>query len=493
MDIEQTPAALGLSPLFPAVPILCFLSFLCCMLLLPGIVKTRIFALIFYVAWLCLGNLLIGVNMCIWRKRTFNAPIYADIVARILHVYPITLYLSTFCFGKFTWNITRPSSSLKVIDKRRRYNYIDAFLCVGIPLLWSPLLLTATRGRYRIVEDVGPVPNNEPSLQSFFIEIVPLGFIAAASVYHSFLTASNIWHARRSDSTLDVTGLGASERAPYRKLSNLQALRYFALVTIHLVGMPFGFLWALMPLIIYRHELLDGEGRPWYLVFSIRDNMRQLPLVYTFHREQMGFWNPFAGFLFAIPISGILFFLLFGLGSDILGIYGVWLNSLRSRISGTVSSIQKFSGNILWPTREPSSPNVLEHITPFQPDDIALASYPSPVRKTAKGHLAQSELVPPPTAIQLLSPTSPPHGHSTVDQVSLVSPSESSRTFRKEPIPARVLTVNRSNNDGSPRNASSMFDHNNSINHSRSDCPPPYGPAGEEPTPYGSSRNSRPL
>ncbi|KAG8771418.1 a-factor receptor [Serendipita sp. 405] len=493
MGIEQTPAALGFSPLFPAVPILCFLSFLCCMLLLPGIVKTRIFALIFYVAWLCLGSLIIGVNMCIWRNRTFDAPIYGDIVARIIHVYPLTLYLSIFCFGKFTWNITRPSSSLKVIDKRRRYNYIDAFLCVGIPLLWSPLLMTATRGRYMIVEDVGPVPNDEPSLQSFLTQTVPLGLITAASVYHSLLTASNIWRARRSGSTLDVTGLGASERTPYRKLSNLQALRYFALVTVHLVGMPFGFLWALMPLIIHRHELLDDAGRPWYLVFSVRENMRQLPLVYTFHREQMALWVNFGGFLFAIPINGILFFLLFGLGSDILGIYCVWLNSLRSRISGTVSSIQRFSANILWPTREPSSPNVLGHVTPFQPDDIALASYPSPVRKTAKGHLAQSELVPPPTAIQLLSPTSPPHGYPTMDPVSPVSPLERSRTFRKEPIPVRPLPVNRSSSDGSPRNASSMLDHKDYTNHSRSDCPPPYEPAGEGPAPSGSSRNSRTL
>ncbi|KAG8756222.1 hypothetical protein FRC14_003269 [Serendipita sp. 396] len=499
-DVGQTPATLGLSPLFPAVPILSFLSFFCCIILLPGIIKTRIFALIFYVLWVALGSILIAVNMCIWRNRVFDAPIYSDIAARIIHVYPITLYLSVLCCGKFTCNITRPSSLLKIVDKRRRYNYVDAFLCIGIPLLWSPLLMTATRGRYRIVEDLGPVPTDEPSLQSFFTQTVPLGLIAAASVYYSLLTASNIWRARRYGSTLDATGLGAPEQTPYRKLSNRQALRYLSIVIAHLVGMPFGFLWTLIPLIINQHELLDEEGRPWYVLFNIRDNLRQLPLVHTSHREHLGHWSHFVGFLIAIPINGILFFLMFGLGSDILGVHRVWLDSLGLKISDAISSIQKFGINILWPKRESSSSNVLENITPFPLDDIALGSFPPPVRKTAKGRLAQSDLVPPPSAIQLLSPTSPLHEHSAMDRLSPISPLGRSRTFRKEPIPARLLPINKLDNYGSPRDVPSTVDGPNGASSShrisrdahyrpspgretshhanrRDDSPPPYEPS----------------
>ncbi|KAG8840984.1 hypothetical protein FRB91_005474, partial [Serendipita sp. 411] len=105
------------------------------------------------------------------------------LVARIMQVYSITLYISVFCFAKFTWIITRPAASRKVIDKRLRHNYIDAFLCIGVPLLWSPLLIATTRGRYMIVEDLGPFHIDRPSVEGFLINTTPLALTTMASVY----------------------------------------------------------------------------------------------------------------------------------------------------------------------------------------------------------------------------------------------------------------------------------------------------------------------
>ncbi|KAG8860278.1 hypothetical protein FRB91_004066 [Serendipita sp. 411] len=451
--------------------------------------------------------------MCIWRDSTVDAPIYADIVARIIHVYPITLYLSVFCFGKFTCNITRPASWLKVVDKRRRNNYIDASLCVGVSIMWSLLLLTTTRGRYKIVEDIGPLPMYQMSVESFLIQTVPLGMIAAASTYYNLLTASNIWRARRSGSTLDATGLGAPEQTHYRKLSNRQTSRYFVLVIIHFIGLPFGFLWTLLPFIIYRHGLVDDEGRPWYFVFDVRGNIRQLPLIYTFHRGEIRYWINLAGFLVAVPTNGILFFLLFGLGSDILEIYRVWFDSLCLKISNMLSSIRRLGTNIPWPTREPSPSTALENITPFRPDEIALESYSPPVQTTRKRHPPHSGSAPSGAAVLLPSSPSPLRGRSTMDRVSPMSPLERSRTFHKQPIPEGLSPLNRSNSYSSPGEPLSGANNPNNAsssrgtpkdpfpycsiarnkahgrNHSMKHCSPPYEPAREGSVPSGLSRN----
>ncbi|KAG8770226.1 hypothetical protein FRC15_004185 [Serendipita sp. 397] len=132
--------------IFPAVPVLCIISIICCLLLVPGFMKTRVFALTFYVWWLILGSTLILVNTCIWRGNTRNIPIYADIVAHIWGIYCLTLYAAMLCVNKLIWTISRPAPSVKVYDSRLRMNRIDILVCVGLPLLLSPMPLRVSEG-----------------------------------------------------------------------------------------------------------------------------------------------------------------------------------------------------------------------------------------------------------------------------------------------------------------------------------------------------------
>ncbi|KAG8752331.1 a-factor receptor [Serendipita sp. 396] len=450
MGIEHPPASPGLSGLFPGAPILCFLSFLCCMLLLPGFIKTRVFTLIFSVVWIGFGCLIIGVNMCIWRNNTRDAPIYADIVARVIHVYQLVLYLCALCFVKFTWNITRPASSLKVIDQRKRYNKIDAFICIGIPLLWFPFLIIASSGRYIIAEDIGPLPAEQPSLGAFLSRTVPMAVTTVASMYFSVLTCVNLWHTRQFRSQGDSTGMETPRQPLYRPLSTLQIWRYAGISLLNMTGMTFGSLWALLPPIIYRNEIVDDKGRPWYTSFDIRNNLKQLSLTSITHREEIDKWDNLVGFIISVPVNGILFFLMFGLGSDTIGIYRIYLDSLRPK------GIQKYIPRIPWPSRRPSD---LENFITFQPDDIVLEPLPPPVQTAGKFHLAaRREPIPLPLAIPPPSPISPHHARPITSKILPISPLERARTFHKEPIPVRLLPINRSSSHGSPVDALSSVD-----------------------------------
>ncbi|KAG8860274.1 a-factor receptor [Serendipita sp. 411] len=493
MAIEHPSAPPGLSALFPAVPLLCFLSFTFCILLLPGFIKTRVFALIFYVVWSSLGNILIGVNMCIWRNSTRDAPIYADIAARIIDAYSMTLYTSICCFAKFTWNMTRPASSLKFIDQRKQNNHFDASICIGLTFLWCPLFIIVNKGRYLILEDIGPLPIIQPSIVSFFVQTTPLIVTTVVSVSFSFLTGINIWRARQSGSHTSPTGLGIPGQPLYRPLSTLLALRYSALAFTNILGMTFGCLWAIIPFMINRNAMVDDDGRPWYTNFDIRNNLKQLPLTYTLRREEVGDWLNMVGFLIAVPCNGILFFVMFGLSSDTLAIYRVWLDPLRLQMSNT---IQKFTPRTLWSSRGSSSSTYLENITPFRLDDILLDSLPPPVQPTRKVDPAPDVPVPLPVAISPPSPISPYHPRPITDRVSPISPLERARTISKEPMPLRLLPVNRSNSYGSPRDASfsvnspryTSFSHYGPRNASFSRAGP-----GEEAFSHNSPRDDVPV
>jgi hypothetical protein len=71
--------AVGLSHLYPAVPIMDFLAMVSMLVLIPGFWKTRIVALVALVGWLFLDNLLSFVGMIYWRGHTNDAPVVASI------------------------------------------------------------------------------------------------------------------------------------------------------------------------------------------------------------------------------------------------------------------------------------------------------------------------------------------------------------------------------------------------------------------------------
>ncbi|KAG8818341.1 hypothetical protein FRC17_010871 [Serendipita sp. 399] len=278
------------------------------------------------------------------------------------------------------------------------------------------------------------------------------------------LTGINIWRARRrSGPTTDSGSLDPPDQASYRPLSTAQAIKYSALAATNIIGMLFGFLWAIIPLWTEREKIAAFNGGvQWYTLFDIRDNLKQLPLTYTVHREDIEGWTNVVGFLISIPVNGILFILLFGIDSDALGTYRKWLQSLCQQSSHVLSSLRPYTMRVSCRLGSFSSQRRgVDHITPFQPDEIALEALPPPVQTTTTITTKRSKVYPPNNdgLGHLLPPTLPLH--ATMHQLSpqQATPSlERSRTFRKGPTPITgLLPINRSSSydDQSQREASS--------------------------------------
>ncbi|KAG8782064.1 hypothetical protein FRC15_007598 [Serendipita sp. 397] len=267
-----------------------------------------------------------------------------------------------------------------------------------------------------------------------------------ASVYFSILTAINVWRARRSGSHVDVTSLGSSGQAHYRTLSIILSLKYMGLVAIQTIALPFGFLWSLIPYIL---DANDEQGRHWSTIFDIRDNIRQLPIIHTLRREEIEVseWLNYEGFILAIPMNGIVFFLLFGLDSSALSIHHVWLETLGRKISDIISSIWSCAAKVSSPLWKSSQSTHAENVTPFQLDAIPLAPQAHLIPTTTQGHLAVGPL--PAT----LSHPLPHRFHSTSDRLRPIPLPARVRTLRKERISDGLLPIIRQPDDGGPRDS----------------------------------------
>ncbi|KAG8753106.1 hypothetical protein FRC14_006424 [Serendipita sp. 396] len=296
----------GLSHLFPVIPILATVSIVCCLLVFRSFLKTHVFALVYYLWLLLIGNVLLLVNTCVWRRSVVNVPIYADIVARFWHIYGFLLYLSTVCLSKFIWIISRPAPSIKVYDTRRRTNRMDAFICFGVPLLLAPLFFLASKGRYIIIEDFGPWFGVTFSVTAFFVSTVPLMVTSVISITFSCLSCYNFWRARQSGPALNETLI---HQRP-------------------IIGITYGLIWMLLPWFLADFQPEDGK-RPWYAVVGIQANFYHYKETYKLSRGSLDQFQPWTvrnitGFAFTIPIAGIQIFICFGINPESKRIYTRW-------------------------------------------------------------------------------------------------------------------------------------------------------------------------
>ncbi|KAG8859018.1 hypothetical protein FRC20_011912 [Serendipita sp. 405] len=314
----------GLSHIFPAVPILAAISIVCCILVLRSFLKTHVFAFVYYLWLLIIGNALLLINTCVWRGSVVSIPIYADMVARFWQIYGLALYLSMLCLCKFIWIISRPAPSIKVYDTRRWTNSIDASICFGVPLLLAPLFFFASRGRYVIIEDLGPWFQITLSITAFVVGTVPIMVTAVISIIFSCLSCYNFWLARQSNTPLNETPTHQQRRI----LSVSQTYKYTYISITVTFSIAFGLIWVLIPWFLADYYPQNGTP-PWHTVLGIQSNLYHYKETYELSRESLDQFTQWTvhnltGFAFTIPIAGIQIFLCFGLAPESKRMYARW-------------------------------------------------------------------------------------------------------------------------------------------------------------------------
>ncbi|PVF97342.1 hypothetical protein CPB86DRAFT_785975 [Serendipita vermifera] len=296
----------GLSNIFPACPILNAISVVLLLSIIPGFLKTKIFTLIAALILLLIANLISCVNMIIWRNNVRDAPIYADIVSHWWSVFPQLLYVTLACFAKFVWHMSRPGSAVFLYDDRRKINRVDAMMFGGAALILVPFEALTYDGRYGILEDFGPWITAYTDMKRILLETVPLTLLTIMSTVFNAMTLRNIIRRRKQ-------GSGGDEKVD----SNARINKYTFLAITSLTFLLFGVIWnwyGMTKSYLLRMDRYDH-------VFVPLSEFRK-----TIHRKF--FWTRatldrvpdvkimLRGYFLSIPVSGMYFFVVFGLGKE---------------------------------------------------------------------------------------------------------------------------------------------------------------------------------
>ncbi|KAG8821018.1 hypothetical protein FRC17_009943 [Serendipita sp. 399] len=193
---------------------------------------------------------------------------------------------------------------------------------------------------------------------------------------YSVLTLVNVWRAQNLKQAEGVIDPSLSQF--YRTLSPEQVIRYWAMALISSSAFVFGCCWAWRPVVI---NLKDDK--PWYTISGLHIDTKQLRIIERTARHEIGpaTLTGFKGFFVSIPATGIIIFLLFGLGPEALSRYSSWLQSLSSFFKLSVSlcfSKKPTSRLPSWVNRHATSPIDPENFTPFHANDIAVDPTPFP-------------------------------------------------------------------------------------------------------------------
>ncbi|KAG8820983.1 hypothetical protein FRC19_008463 [Serendipita sp. 401] len=395
MTSQTIAASTAFSRSFPALPILSAIAATCCLLALRSFIITRVFILIFYPSFLIIGNVLVFINNIVWRGNTRNIPIYCDIVAQIWNVYSLTFYLIAICISKFLWTISLPSSSIKVYDSRKQTNRRDAFICMGLPLVLSPIYFILSRRRYSIVEDFGPHTGPIFAVDSFLFSVVPVIVATVLSVGFYARACRNFWHALHS-STSDAH---APPPQRGRRLSNSHLYKYIYFCISGICHLIFGMVWTGGPYILQgfrKEERLD----PWYVSIGLRTNLEYYKRVFLWSRDTSNeathiYIMALTGFAFTLPLGALQFCFCFGLGTELHKIYTKWWPdfTMPTMKLSLVSSFTKW-----WRRRRRhADPN---NYTPFVIHDIILEDLPIPphVTDNIAGIRRPPISIPPPSS-----------------------------------------------------------------------------------------------
>ncbi|KAG8866469.1 a-factor receptor, partial [Serendipita sp. 405] len=312
----------GLSTLYPVLSIFFVFAIALLLLPVPGFVHTRNASVLFYVAWLVLGNFAYGLNTFLWRGNTTNrSPVYCDIVTFLIAMLPIGIACSLLCINRLVWNISR-SSTLFLVNNPRR-NRVDTLICIVVPFMFGALRLLVQDKRFTIVEDVGCIPSVDHTLPALFIYYLPPSLICCCitSIYCT-LSIINFCKNRYMSSSL----------LPNDARHAMTPNQFLRLTLLCITSFVFSALFLLSMLVKNVQIGLSS----WTTWSSATWNFNRIEVLNRLDLDTLPHQKQLLGFqLLLLPVLAVHFFLFFGFGNEAVRQYRAtlgWLGRFPRRL-----------------------------------------------------------------------------------------------------------------------------------------------------------------
>ncbi|KAJ7028370.1 GPCR fungal pheromone mating factor [Mycena alexandri] len=270
---------------------------------LPHHWRVKNMATLSIIAWLTAYNLTYGINAIIWNGNAdIRVPVWCDIVTKLKIGADVGLPGSCLCMAK---RLNRITYGLDMSPRGWRHRTLDVFLCWGLPVLVMILHVIVQGHRFDIIEDLGCIPAVYVSWPSILILDVSAFIPAVLALFYCAQALFRLYRRHVALRTMLTT------TAP-----SLSPSRY---VRLMIMAFVLGAWNTVLLSISTSGEYAEGL-QPWtswafvHYGFSFigqftDDNFDSESLL----RIYVLWW--------AVPISGLSFFLFFGIGADAMKDY----------------------------------------------------------------------------------------------------------------------------------------------------------------------------
>ncbi|TDL26927.1 STE3-domain-containing protein [Rickenella mellea] len=300
----------------PGHSLAAFLAAFLVLIPLPCHWKARNVATVAIIAWLFVLNLTYAVNAIVWSNNAINhAPVYCDIVTKLIIGAQIALPAAAFCVAK---HLELVASSRKVLDRddRKRRLIFESIMCFGVPIIYMLLHFIVQGHRFDIIEDYGCVPTTYHSIPAVFLVYLPPLVLSVATFIYAALALRH-FIKRRLSFSIHLQGTGSA-------LTTQQYLRLLAMAVVEIM-------WSTALIAVNMWSTISPGLRPWTSMADVHSNFSRVdlyPLILLPRQTQVLtelFW-------WWIPVSAYVFFLFFGLGEETVSEYKAGLFWCRRNI-----------------------------------------------------------------------------------------------------------------------------------------------------------------
>ncbi|PVF96424.1 STE3-like pheromone receptor [Serendipita vermifera] len=296
------------------------------LLLLPAAwhIRSRNSGTIIYIGWSLVGNLIYFVNSIVWAGNLRNpAPVWCDISTKIIVGLTVGLPCASLCIQRRLYLVSRVSSTSSTPEQRRREVMIDIGIGLGVPCLVMTLHYVVQGHRFNILEDYGCWPATY--ITGLTIPLVFMWPILISLISIPYCIGSYIqFHRRRAEFqkflASNEPGLNVDRYLRLMALASMEIIIVLPLNLLSIIG-----------------NLTNKPLQPWVSWAYVHYNFSRVSYVPRWlldaNKKQA---VQFTISRWAIPCSGILFFLFFGLSVEarkdyyrvanlVLGVFGVKL------------------------------------------------------------------------------------------------------------------------------------------------------------------------
>nr|AEY62480.1 pheromone receptor a1 [Anthracocystis walkeri] len=286
-------------------PFFALLSFFLVLMPFAWHIRSRNVGTIALSVWLILGNLDNFVNSMVWWNSIADlAPGFCEISVRLKHVMFIAIPASNLVIARKLESIASTRQVRATAADHKRSIIIDLLICVGIPFVYGSLMIINQSNRYAIIEEAGCWTMLVSSWVFVLLVAAPVVIVSLCSAIYSVLAFRWFWIRRRQFQAVLASSASTINRSRYVRLLLLTAVDMLIFFPIYVgtVGKEI------------REAIVIPYGS-WSSVHSGFSHIHQYP-------ASLVMMDPsFKRYLIlsrlVCPISGIIFFAMFGLGQEV--------------------------------------------------------------------------------------------------------------------------------------------------------------------------------